>query len=700
MKYNPSLSDGNISRLGDKKQEVIDLVIRDFARSEDVLNEWKNKIVKYYDLYQLVQKNKHYSGLAKIFVPETLRAVETVVAKLYGMIFAQPDWFEFYGRDNNGDEGAALALTQLTSYQMEQNSFKARVMDSLRQMVIAGLTVRKIGWDYQEVKRRLPGQDENGKSNVRYDTVKDTWTFEPVDLLTFHISDINIPYNDVQKAEWIGEQYIANKEWVKARTRRGWFSAVMEKELYNDDKVAASSRASENVDSRLNSSGFNNITKKGKCELLERWGLVPCEWVMEPEQMAEEGLEEGDLVEGVIVVGNRCAIIKLEVNPFSHGQKPYVVCPYIPKEFELPGMGVAQIAESLQEEINDTRNQTMDNKTLVLSTMWLKSRASGIKNSDLTIRPNGVINTNDMKGLEALRPPIVTNVGNNMEGISKNDLRESAGAASNLQGIAQAGVGTATEASTINRESLSRLFLTAQLYAELVIRPTLIFAEFLNYQYYDHVKVIKIIGPNGVKFKKLSPDEIKDGLKDVSVKISLDATENPSIVRQQLMNFLAIVQPMPPEQMAFHWKLLDKMYGMFFNGHTLDELYPNPNVDPAKLLGPEDERDMILAEQPVLAQKGQDHKEFIMYHEQEYQSMRLALSDLQLGLYQKLILSHYELLNAEMAELQAQFMAQTMLMGNSEKPGNMIDRGRSPNTTPFNQKSAPSTESQRKELGG
>ena len=214
MKSKPCLSDDNISRLSESlTQEILTSVADEFSDSDRVLSEWKKKIVKYYELYQMVQKKKHYEGLSNIFVPELLRAVETIVGKIYQVIFAQPNWFEYAERADEFDIGASLALTELTRYQMDENAFKSRIMDSIRQMVISGLTVRKVGWDFEEVERTVPGgiDEKTGQRSTkkRLDTIKDTWTFEPVDILTFQISDIDTPYNNLQKARWIGEQYIA-----------------------------------------------------------------------------------------------------------------------------------------------------------------------------------------------------------------------------------------------------------------------------------------------------------------------------------------------------------------------------------------------------------------------------------------------------------------------------------------------------------
>jgi hypothetical protein len=655
----------------------------------------------------MVQKKKQYEGLANIFVPETLRAVETIVGKIYGMIFSQEDWMEYAGRDNNGDEGPAIALTQLNRFQMDQNNFKARIMDSLRQMVIAGLTVRKVLWDFEEVKRTKISYNEKGERNPieKMDTIKDTWTFEPVDLLTFQISDISVPYNDVQKASWIGEQYLVDENWVDTRVAKGWFSEHDEAAL-DEVSEAKSSSVSADVDQRLSSSGFTNTSKKGKVEIMERWGLFPCKYVMTQEELKAQEMDEDELCECVVIIANGKAILKLEKNPFWHNQKPYVVCPYVPKEFELPGMGAAQIGQSMQEEINDTRNQTMDNKTLILATMWLKGRSSGIKNAQLTIRPNGIVDTNDMNGLQPLRPPVVYSHGLQIDSISKNDFREAVGASSNLQGIAQSGVSTATESTQINREAMGRLILTAQLYAELVLRPTFVFAEYLNYQFYDHIKLIRIVGPTGVKFRKLKPEEIEGGHKDVIIKIALDATENPAIQRQQLMSFFTSVQQLPPQVLQFHFKLLDKIYGMFFNGHSLDELYPGMLPEnPEDMMTPQDERDLCLAEQAVVAKKGMDHHEYLKYLEPEFQSMKYALTPLQFELFTKLIKSHYALMQQEVEEQHMQMMMQDQIMkeqgpGGDGGASGGVNKGSTANTTPFNQTQAPSTASMGRAIGG
>ncbi len=704
MKQSFCLSDRNIDRIGEEEcDHIVEHILKQITESDDRLKHWKEKITKWYDLYGMVQRKKNYEGLATIFVPEILRAVETVTAKIYGMIVGEPQWFEYSGRDGSADDdGPAIALTRLVSYQMDENHFKSRLMDSIRQLVLTGLCVRKIGWDYQEVTRKIRLAD--GSLTDKDETIKDTWTYEPVDLLSIGISDVDVPYNDIQKARWISEQTIGDKEFAYQKMSKGWFSSRY-RDKFEEESEPNSSASLDFKDRKLQASGYTSIQKrKNQVEYIEVWGLLKAEWVMSEEERAIKELDADDMVEGVVVIGNRKAILKLEVNPYGHGQKPYVFCPYIPKEGEFAGMGVAQVGETLQEEINDTRNQTMDNKTLILMTMWVKTRASGIKNQDLRIRPNGVITTNDINGLAPLRPPVVSGVGTNMEGVAKNDLRESVGAASNLQGIAQAGVDTATESTLINKESVGRINMVAQLFSELILKPTLLMAEYLNYQFYDHEKVISVIGPIGVKFIKISPNDIA-GSKNISIKLAVDATESPSVMRQQLMNLLSMVQQMPPQVLQFHWNLIDKIYGNFFNGHKLNELYPSLDNNPDDLLSPEEERDCVIAKKSVVAKQGQDHKAAMDYLTKEFQSMRWSLDQVQFSLFEKLIASHHNMLMAEVAQQKAQYAAQMMAIQNGDKgsgPQPVIPgMGTAPGTTPYTQEgSAPTGASIRRGIGG
>lgn len=676
------ISKANIERLEDPVGFINHVVNKEIIKSEKVLSSWKRKLVKYNELYKMVQNQRHYEGLARIFVPEILRAVETIVGNLHKITFGNTPWLE-YEAYSESEEDAAKTDSELVRAQAEDNRFELRTLDSFRQMAIYGLTVRKILWDFSQVNQKKKvakvessidpiTKKETIKRTVEtitaLETIQDNWDSIPVDLLSFHISDVTTPYHSLYKAKWIAEQYIVDKYWIKNKVKSDWLDGSKLKELEETD--AYNSSDSERYKAtRKQSAGYTTVERKKGIEIIERWGLLEAKHVYSSKELSELELDEDDMVETVLIIGNRKVILKLEANPFWHNQKPYVACPYVAQDNEFSGIGVSQIGESLQEELNDTRNQTMDNKTMILMNMWLKGRSAGIKNQDLRIRPMGVIPTNDMTGLQPLRPPVLTGVGVNIEGVIKEDLRQSVGASSNLQGIAQSGSNTATESSIVNQASYGRLALTAQQYKELVLIPTFKFAESLNDQFFDTDKTIKVIGEQGIKFKKVSPDD-RIGKKSIAIKLAIDLDDSPGIKRQQLLQFLTIVQAMPPQVLDYHWKLLDKIYKSFFpNAHSLEDLYKAPPGE-EQLLSPDEEFELMRQGVPVKVKQGDNDEEHIQQHEQDLEATKFSLSPVSFKLNKDHLVNHYAQLTQKTQQANAVQEQQMMAaMGGQEQTG-------------------------------
>lgn len=708
-------SQANIDRLEDKNGFIAKIVGSEILKSEKVLSQWKRKLVKWNELYKMIQNQRHYEGLARLFVPEILRAVETVVGNLEKITFGQNPWFE-YEAMSEADEDAADALSQLVRTQMAENNFKLRTMDSFRQMAISGLTVRKILWDFDQVNQRkkvaklVKSTDEITKkekvqrvveTSNTLEVVRDNWISEPVDLLSFHISDVTTPYHNIQKARWIAEQFVVDKQWIRDRIKKGWL-ATKELDQIQESSAYNASDAERYRASRKQSAGYTTTEYKKGIEIIERWGLIAAKYIYTAAELKELELDEEDMVESVVVIANREFILKLESNPFWHNMKPYVACPYVAQDAEFSGLGVAAIAESLQEELNDTRNQTMDNKSLILMNMWLKERSAGIKNQDLRVRPMGVIQTNNINGLKPLAPPVLSGVGVNIEGVIKEDLRQSVGAASNLQGIAQSGINTATESQIVSQGSVGRLQLTAQQYAELILRPTLQFAELLNYQYFDTSKVIRLIGALGIKYKRVAPDDIV-GHKSIVIKLGTDLDDNPGVKRQQLLQFLSIVQQMPIQVMQFHWKLLDKIYKSFFpSALSLADVYDPPPQD-ENLLDPEEEFELMRQGVPVRVNTGDDDQDHIQKHEADFDMTKFApsMSEQAIKIQQDHILAHYSQMTQKAhAQNMANMQALAPQGGNGGgSPGGM-NPGQTPNASPFTNRSVTKPSDLLRNMGG
>ena len=60
------------------------------------------------------------------------------------------------------------------------------------------------------------------------------------------------------------------------------------------------------------------------------------------------------------------ACVRFQENPYWHGERPFLLCPYIPVDDELYGIGLIEPITEKWNELNTTIRQVVDNKTLQL----------------------------------------------------------------------------------------------------------------------------------------------------------------------------------------------------------------------------------------------------------------------------------------------------------------------------------------------
>ena len=633
-------------------KEIIEYIVDKFEPVKEQLRPLKTKFVKYNELYEMVQEERNYDGMANLFVPEILRSVETLVSLVHFGVFDNPKFLRFVGTEKS-DRVSADNLTNLFYHQIQENNFKLVTSSLIRQMLIFGTGVRKVLWDFEQVKTKTRKRTgESVSSATELETVKDCWSFEWVDLLNFYIPP-ETPWWDVQKADWIAEEYDVGASWLRNKAKKNWIDKDEVKHILKESAPGSSSE--ENFkDQRLRSADINPVDKKQKYTVLEWYGLCPAKFLKEK----DEDLDDDDLVKVVCIIVNGETIVKFDqiLDIFWHNSYPYVLCPFIPREGSIFGMGVAEISESLQEELNDTRNQTMDNKTAILMNMWLKDRNANIADEDLILAPNRVIKTNDMNGLKPFAPPLFVGVGSNIESVIKEDIRQSVSAMSGLQGTPQPGVGSATEFQGIQNAGLSRSKLIINIFGECVLRPLARFVKFLDYQFFDIKKLIRVIGQNGIKHQFLSPDQIV-GEYDVELELSTDFDKNPNVTKQLLINWLAMIKDFTPEQIKMHWPLLNEI-SKYFNIKNFDEWYPGAaTADQEVLLTPQEELQVMLHRQPVCAKPGDDHFAHVQQHMKDDQELGLGLPPFVSMLNKAHIAEHWQFIKEIQERAQQQLVA-------------------------------------------
>lgn len=92
-------------------------------------------------------------------------------------------------------------------------------------------------------------------------------------------------------------------------------------------------------------------------------------------------------------------------NPYDHNEKPYRRIVFFPRPFQFFGFGMVKIVEKLQDLLNSVTNQRIDSVTLKMHSMVAAAPVAlpGYKQSGITIRPLGILWTNDPNSVRELK---------------------------------------------------------------------------------------------------------------------------------------------------------------------------------------------------------------------------------------------------------------------------------------------------------
>lgn len=530
----------------------------------------RTRLLDWYKQYRGIPNRRSYPGRANVFVNETLSAVESVAAQETAAIFAEPRYLMLVGREPT-DELQTKILEEAMFYYLDTSAWKSKCVRFLRQKGKYGTCFAETGWETEEglLPRRVPGSAIPKVTNTR---LKDRPTIRYVDEL-----DIALDYgkSDIQEMDGVVIRKRITWDFIKKRERQGVFSASQVLKIKRGEPYAGlkgydymGGRSQRFMTMGVNLLDFD--TKE--YELLSYWGKVPRWWV-------EEGLdidspEAEEMVPGVIECILRGPCVRLGRNPFWHQEIPVVMAPHIPVDDEAYGMGICEIVEYLQQELNDKRNQILDHATDQIKPPLIENRAAGI--GEIRWEPQFRIKSNlpGDQALKALYP------GGNpaevvmMEERVKQDMRNEAAANDPIQGIRSNKESTAFEVNQIQARGSLRIAISTTNFGDQFLKRVYRQVYKLIQQFTDQDTMIRIIGSKGVKWEKLTPEMVSADM-DVIPKIAPDA-DNRMMVRTQMIQFLQAIAPVYPRINAA--KIAHRIYELF-GWEDADEVVPLPSGD-------------------------------------------------------------------------------------------------------------------------
>lgn len=554
-----------------------------------------------------------YGGLSKVRIPFLHNKVETIVPKMDKVIFpADGRWMEAIP-DNEDDEiqrNEAILAEKLLKDQLSDIGIRTKYIGMYRSDCIYGTVWAKTIWEHS-IKKRF--QRINGERKSAWQTIYDNPnTYSP------SIWDVYADIRDEDLNGLVIERVVKDyQELWDSRERKqdgeviGVYQNVEKLREIKDRKINDNSNVLNSESTR----GLGNHEFGGhehKIVMYECWGKIPL-WFLTG---SEEDKKLKLTTEGMIVValhgdGTSPVVLRLADNPFDHQEKPYHRARYIKIDGRLYGMGMMEPNVPMEAELNTLRNQLMDMRTFNLRPKWLRDVSARISDSSLKDVAEQIIDTNDINGLQALRPNDFSPSALANEASIKQDLAETTGGSPIVSGFAGGNSieRTASGVAQLSAGALDRFDLVVTNFEEELIQPQLKQMWALNQQFLPEGREIHVTGQTIVR---VLPQNISlPKINFIGVQANAEKQfriNSANILLQNLSPYVPLgLNPIPVilEQI--------KLLGW---GKLLPQIDQRPNSDEALEQSPQGEIQLLMLGRKVKIDFDDDHEKFIQAYDE------------------------------------------------------------------------------------
>lgn len=432
----------------DAVQHISDLYQSTKQWRDSQESRWK----RFYKLYRNYRDVSTTPYKSNIFVPYIFSKVETVVPKMLGTLFNTRPIISVQPR-KGASEDMSILLEQLLEYQLDEDQleFFSKILEFFKECAIYGSSFAKI----------IPKFNDDELSSFNYIDI------EPIDL--FHV------FPDYRAKSIRRMKYIIQLSYID----------------YDDLEMMARSGFYQNVEELLGKLENISSVDEYKKNRLTSVGILD-EYAFDSVRRVVEILEYWDR-DYIYTVGARRELLKKEKNPFG-GLLPFIMARYVPVQQELYGIGIPEIAESLQEELNDVRNQRMDNVNIIINRMFVANKYADIDFDSLISYPGNVILSNDINAIRDLTTPDVTQSAYREEEIIKRDIDSATGEYPYSAGEPPQRRETATGIVKLQQASNIRFDTVVKMLEFTVLRNIAKMFLWLDYHFLEPVEFAKIVG--------------------------------------------------------------------------------------------------------------------------------------------------------------------------------------------------------------
>jgi hypothetical protein len=488
---------------------------------------------------QLVDsKGKLITDRSNISIPYSFTQVETVLPRLVETLFAARPYVTVFGRESE-DEFNAENMETLLDWQMNERMDIQRIFKTgLKELCIYGTAVTYSVWKLKErkiIKRQLqpvideesqqPIYEEDGETPVQdwLPTEMNEKEYDDPDVRFIDIMSFFVDPNaeNIDDARYAGHVCYESKEFIQE---------MVEQKQWNVDwtKVGDDYRSNQARADRMGAVGLPNSDENASGS--DKNGIYEVHYYWEDDKY--------------VVLINRSWVAAESENPYWHKKKPYDKEVYCEVPHEFYGMGIIEMIEDLQDELNNERNMRIDFRSFLLRRMFKVRRGATIDRKQLVFKQGGIIEVDEMDDVEEMGIKDVPSSTFTEEQTIKQDMQDTSGAHDVVMGTSTSGETATSTMSKDNNASMRFKLVISSVEKSLLVGVSRLMMQ-LNQQFMDADKVMRVTGEKGAVWKRLSPEDIQGEFDLTAAGSSVEPQANKEAFKQRMVELFGIVSNNP-----------------------------------------------------------------------------------------------------------------------------------------------------------
>ena len=567
----------------DTRELLVTYVMGNFRASKEYRRPYEIKWDKYYEAYNLIyDKTGKEEWQSTAYIPIINKCIEVISTNLYGALLSPAEYFKIKARKeiNYAKVEQALIAEKQLYYDADKAQLKYVFMQGCKQAEIYGTGWLKTTWDFEEVEKDvkvpvygfkvistppyLSREIKSYKTVRKKVVVSNNPKTEMIDIRNIYPDPRMIDFNADES--WVIHHTQKSLGYILTQYKNGTYTGLRDIDVYGlkyDEWINSALTEEEKQNRRANYGLGLPMPVESKLEvkhdLVEFWGKVPKNWLEEDGDEWEESLAVVTIIDGKYLA-------RRILNPCPDNANPVTKITYIDRPGEVYGMGVAEIAYDLQIEINEVRNQRMDNINLIINKMFALNPRYVENANDFVSKPGAILKVK-AAGLDVDIRKIFVPI--EMPDVTASSYKESFELERQVQEVTaatKATIGASGDDSNATargfamqiQQSGERFAYYARLIEQKSLKPLLEKYYKLAYQYRTKEDVIDIVGEElGSKYIPIPFEQL--ALTHDLVMTGVFTMENRGLKVAMLTSYAQFVAQNPVLAQKTRWDELAKM---------------------------------------------------------------------------------------------------------------------------------------------